>query len=75
MNHELLTEFIDSIDELYKKTLAVGFKAYEDENNMTDEAILSDPTSEFYGKKEKYILSKMTFFLCSTVCVFIFYVK
>lgn len=75
MDHELLQEYLDPILQLRQKTIQIGLKVFEDEKNMTDETILADPTSEYYEDKEKYILAKMTFFLCSKVChvMFIFF--
>ena len=67
MKHELLTELSDPIDSLLTKTLEVGVKVFDDEQNMTDLSILASPSSEFYGDKEKYVLAKMTFYLCSQV--------
>ena len=67
MKHDALDGLTVPLDELYEKTLEVGRKTFEDEDNLTDQSIISNPSSEFYQKKDEYILAKMTFFQCYKV--------
>ena len=67
MEHDSLSELSKPIEELREQTLIIGRKVFDTENNLTDQSEISNPSSEYYDKKDEYILDKMTFYLCYKV--------